>query len=173
MGVRLAGDPSALAPRVREIATEVDPTVRLGSVQPLDEVVWNHDARGLAVSGVIVGVVSLGLFLSAAGIFSLMSVSVARRTREIGLRVALGASPGRVLAGIFWQALVLIGCGIVAGNSLIVLLLTIAEEGVSAGSVPRVVLITSTTMLTAGLLGCVAPARRALRINPTEALKEA
>ena len=173
MGVRLAGDPSALAPRVREIATEVDPTVRLGSVQPLDEVVWNHDARGLAVSGVIVGVVSLGLFLSAAGIFSLMSVSVARRTREIGLRVALGASPGRVLAGIFWQALGLIGCGIVAGNSLIVLLLTIAEEGVSAGSVPRVVLITSTTMLTAGLLGCVAPARRALRINPTEALKEA
>ena len=59
-----------------------------------------HYARGLAVSGVIVGVVSLGLFLSAAGIFSLMSVSVARRTREIGLRVALGASPGRVLAGI-------------------------------------------------------------------------
>jgi ABC-type antimicrobial peptide transport system permease subunit len=79
-----------------------------------------------------------------------------------------------VLAGILWRALVLIGSGIVAGNSLIVMmLLTIVEGDVSAGSVPRVLLITSTTMLTAGLLGCVAPARRALRINPTEALKEA
>ena len=138
MGVRLAGDPSALAPRVREIAAAVDPSVRLATVQPLDEVVWSHDARGLAVSGGIVGVVSLGLFLSAAGIFSLMSVSVARRTREIGLRAALGASPGRVLAGIFWRALVLIGSGIVAGNSVIViLLLTIVEEGVSVGFVAR------------------------------------
>ena len=65
----------------------------------------------------------MGLFLSAAGIFSLMSVSVARRTREIGLRVALGASRGRVLAGIFSRALLLIGSGIVAGNAVVVILL--------------------------------------------------
>ena len=101
MGVRLAGDSSALAPRVREIAAAVDPGIRLATVQPLDEVVWSRLAPFRAVLAGVVGVVSLGLFLSAAGIFSLMSVSVARRTREIGLRVALGASPGRVLAGIF------------------------------------------------------------------------
>jgi ABC-type antimicrobial peptide transport system permease subunit len=122
----------------------------------------------------VVGVVSLGLFLSAAGIFSLMSVSVARRTREIGLRVALGASPGRVLAGIFSRALVLIGSGIVAGTSVIAILLFVLEsEEVSVGFVAQLLLIPSMTMLTVGLLGCVAPARRALRINPTEALKEA
>lgn len=174
MGVRLAGDSSALAPRVREIAAGVDPDIRLATVQPLDEVVWSRDAQSLALSGGMVGVVSLGLFLSAAGIFSLMSVSVARRTREIGLRAALGASPGRVLAGIFSRGLVRIGSGIVAGNSFVVILLfAIVEEDVSFGFAARVLLITSTTMLTAGLLGCVAPARRALRINPTEALKEA
>ena len=174
MGVRLAGDSSALAPRVREIAAAVDPSIRLATVEPLDEVVWSRLAPFRAVLAGVVGVVSLGLFLSAAGIFSLMSVSVARRTREIGLRVALGASPGRVLASIFVRALALVGSGIVAGNSFVVLLLlTLVEEEVGFWFVARVVLITSTTMLTAGLLGCVAPARRALRINPTEALKEA
>jgi hypothetical protein len=173
MGVRLVSDPSGVARRVREIAVEVDPNVRLATVQPLDEVVWRYDATQLAVSSGIAGVVSLGLFLSAAGIFSLMSVSIARRTREIGLRVALGATRGRVLAGIFSRALLLIGSGIVAGNTVVViLLLTIVSEDVSFGFVARVLLITSTVMLTAGLLACVGPARRALRINPTEALKE-
>ena len=58
----------------------------------------------LVGAGAIAAVVGLGLFLSAAGIFSLMSVSVARRTREIGLRAALGASPARLLAGVFSRA---------------------------------------------------------------------
>jgi putative ABC transport system permease protein len=171
MGIRLASDPSALAPRVREMAAAVDPNVRLGAVQPLDDAVWSYDAQQLAVSGGIAGVVSLGLFLSAAGIFSLMSVSVSRRTREIGLRAALGASRGRMLAEIFSRALGLIGSGIVAG-SFVIVLLAMGLEDVRVGWLAREVLITSTVMLTVGLLGCVGPARRALRINPTEALKE-
>jgi putative ABC transport system permease protein len=171
MGVRLAGDPSALARRVREIAAAVDPGIRLRTVQPLDEVVWSYDARLLAISGAIAGIVSLGMFLSAAGIFSLMSVSVARRTREIGLRVALGASRRRVLADILSRALVLIGSGIAAGSAVLMLLLAVAGEDVSL--LVRELLITSPVIVTVGLLGCVAPARRALRINPTEALKEA
>ncbi len=88
--------------------------------------------------------------------------------------MALGASPGRVLAGIFSRALVLIGSGIVAGTSVIaILLFALESEEVSVGFVAQLLLIPSMTMLTVGLLGCVAPARRALRINPTEALKEA
>jgi putative ABC transport system permease protein len=172
MGVRLAGDPSALAPRVREIAAAIDPNVRLGIVQALDEVVWSYDAPQLAASAGVAGVVSLGLFLSAASIFSLMSVSVTRRTREIGLRAALGASHGRLLAEIFSRALVLIGSGIAAGDTVVVLFATSLED-VSPGWVVSELLITSTVMLTVGLLGCIEPARRALRINPTEALKEA
>jgi putative ABC transport system permease protein len=173
MGVRLASDPSALAPRVRDIAAAIDPNLRLGAVRPLDEVVWSDDARQLAVSGGIAGVVSLGLFLSAAGIFSLMSVSVSRRTREIGLRAALGASRGRVLAEILARALGLIGSGLVAGNAVLVLLAMALVEDVSVWWLARGLVITSTVVLTVGLLGCVEPARRALRINPTEALKEA
>jgi predicted permease len=173
MGVRLATDPSALAQRVREIAVEVDPNLRFGAVQSLEDVVWSYDATQIAISSGIAGVVSLGLFLSAAGIFSLMSVSVARRTREIGLRIALGASPGRVLRGIFARALVLVGSGILAGNAMIVtLMLTLLSEEVDGAFIARVVFITSSVMLTVGLLGCIEPARRALRINPIQALKE-
>jgi putative ABC transport system permease protein len=174
MSVRLAGDPSALAPRVREIAAAVDPEIRLGTIQPLDEVVWSYDAAMLGASGGIAGVVSLGLFLSTAGIFSLMSVSVARRRREIGLRVALGASPGRVIVGLLSRALALIGGGIAAGSAVLILFVILVDaDDVTVGFVVRELLITSWVMLIVGLLGCVEPTRRALRINPTEALKEA
>ena len=106
MGVRFAGDPTALAARLREIATALDPGLRLDDMRSLEELAWRVDLPQVVVASAIAGVVVLGLFLSAAGIFSLMSVSVARRTREIGLRSALGATPARLLAGIFSRAVV-------------------------------------------------------------------
>jgi putative ABC transport system permease protein len=118
------------------------------------------------------GVPAGGLFISAAGIFSLMSVSVARRTREIGLRTALGASRARLLAGIFSRALVIIGSGIAAGNLVLVLFVTLLDE-VSIRDVAEVLVMTSSVMLVVGLLACVEPARRSTRIQPTDALKEA
>jgi hypothetical protein len=84
----------------------------------------------------LAGVVALGMFLSAAGIFSLMSVSVARRTREIGLRTALGESRAGVLRSIVSRAALLGGSGVVAGNVLL-LLLTMGEERVPWGFVTR------------------------------------
>jgi ABC-type antimicrobial peptide transport system permease subunit len=116
--------------------------------------------------------VGLGLFLSAAGIFSLRSVSVARRRREIGLRAALGASPGHLLAGLFTHALVLVGSGIVAGN-LVIMLTAMFSTNLELVHVADALLITSAVMLTVGLLVCVEPARRALRIQPADALKQA
>ena len=71
---------------------------------------------------------ALVLFLSAMGIFSLMSVSVSRRTREIGLRAALGANPRHVLAGILSRAMVLMGSGITAGGALLLLVVALARR---------------------------------------------
>jgi len=168
----VAGDPAALAPRVWDIAISLDPALRLDEVRLLDEHARRVDVPNLILAGAIAAVVSLGLFLSSAGIFSLMSVSVARRTREIGLRAALGASPARLLVGLFSRALVLIGSGIAAGNLVLLLFVTLGTD-VDLADVADALLITSAVMLTVGLLACVEPARRALRINPTEALKEA
>ena len=86
----------------------------------------------MVAAGAIAGVVGLGLFLSAAGIFSLMSVSVARRTREIGLRTALGASRARLLAGIFSRAVVLVGSGVAAGNLVLLLFVTLVDRGATS-----------------------------------------
>jgi ABC-type antimicrobial peptide transport system permease subunit len=129
------------------------------------------DVPMMVMAGTIAAVVGLGLFLSAAGIFSLMSVNVARRTREIGLRAALGASPGRLLARIFSQALVLVGTGVVAGNLILMGFIGLEPE-VTVADVYSALLVTSGVMLTVGVLACVEPARRALRIDPTAALKE-
>ena len=69
----------------------------------------------------LAGVSALVLFLSAMGLFSLMSISVSRRTREIGVRVALGANPRHVLARIVAHAMVLMGSGVAAGGGLVLL----------------------------------------------------
>jgi ABC-type antimicrobial peptide transport system permease subunit len=105
------------------------------------------------------------LLLSATGIHSLMSFTVARRTREIGIRAALGASPGRIVRGIFARAFVQITAGLLAGSVLVAL--------VGLGSARQVVLLLAAdvVMLVVGLTACAVPLRRALRIDPTEALR--
>ena len=171
MGIHVAGDPEALAPRLRAIAADLDPGLRLDEVRTLDDLAWRIDVPQMVAAGAIAFIVALGLFLSAAGIFSLMSVSVARRTREIGLRAALGATPNRLLAGIFSRAIVLIGSGIAAGNGVLLLVVALSPE-LELRGVIEPLLGTSTVMMMVGLLACVEPARRALRIAPPHALKE-
>lgn len=172
MGVRTAADPGQLAPRLRDIAFALDPGLRLDEMQPLDDLTWRVDLPAVVSAGAIAFVVALGLFLSALGIFSLMAVSIARRTREIGLRAALGATQTRLLAGIFSRALVLIGSGVAAGNGVLLLFVWLEEE-ITLLDVGDVLAVTSAVMLSVGLLACIEPARRALRIAPTDALKQA
>ena len=105
------------------------------------------------------------LLLSATGIHSLMSFTVARRTREIGIRAALGARQGRIVAGIFSRAFLQIGAGVLVGSGLAAL--------VGLGSTRQVLLLLAADgiMLVVGLAACAVPVRRALRIDPTEALR--
>ena len=172
MGVRVNGDPAVLAPRLRAVALNLDLALRLDDVQSLDELAWRQDLPQLVAAGAMTTVVGLGLFLSAAGIFSLMSVNVSRRTREIGLRAALGASQSRLVLGILSRAVVLVGTGVAAGNGVLVLVISQSDE-VALSDMWSGLVMTSSVMLMVGVLACVEPARRALRIQPTDALKDA
>jgi len=172
VGIKTAGEAAALAPRVRALALAVDPDLRVDDLRTLREHVSRVDLPQTIVAFALGAIVALGLFLSAAGIFALMSVSVARRTREIGLRAALGASPARLLAGVFTRALALVGGGVFAGNLVLLTVVGLSPE-VTIDGVAGALALTSSVMLTVGLLACVEPARRALRISPTDALKEA
>jgi hypothetical protein len=178
ISARVRGNPDALAARLPVIAADVDPRLVVRSARPLDMVVRDNDVPPTRFAGAMATVTSLVLFLSALGIFSLVSVSVSRRTREIGLRVALGANPGQVLAGILLHAGVVVGSGL-AGGAAVLLWFNVLTAGPSsrlAEDVARFLTylgMTSAIMLGACVLACLAPARRALRISPTDALREA
>jgi putative ABC transport system permease protein len=176
--VRLRGNPATLAPRLPVIAAGVDGGLSVLEARPLGESIWQRDYWMVAPVAAWAGVSALVLFLSAMGLFSLMSISVSRRTREIGVRMALGANPRHVLARIVAQAMALMGSGVAAGGGIVLLSVALgsgptgrpAEDVVSFAAW---IAVTSAVMLGAGLLACIEPARRALRINPIDALRDA
>jgi putative ABC transport system permease protein len=171
VAVRVPGDAARLAPRVATLARQVDPGLQLRDLVTLEEVVTRRQTPmmvGTAVFGIIL---LAALVFSAAGLYSLMAVAVARRTREIGIRMALGAKPGRVLQTIFARAGRQLGGGIIAGNTIILLLAWRVAGGVSPTLVLALVVV-SVIMAAVGVLACAVPARRALRVEPTEALRQ-
>ena len=158
-------DPEAFATRLRAIVARVDPTIRLTEVQPLAQVGGGEARMNWALTGVAWLVSFIVLLLSATGIHSLMSFTVTRRTREIGIRSALGARPGRIVGRVFSRAIVQIGLGVLVGSGLAALW--------GLGSTRQVLLLLAADalMLAVGLAACLVPLRRALRIDPTEALR--
>jgi hypothetical protein len=112
------GDPMTLAPQVRDVATTVDPSLRLVGVQRADEA--NNDVLWVMGLWLRITVVlsAVALILSLAGIFAVLSFTVARRTREIGVRVALGASRQRVVVATFRRPLLQVALGVVVGTAI-------------------------------------------------------
>src|SRR3954470_20535580 len=170
VAVRVAGNAAPLAPRVAALARQVDAGLHLQDIVTLDDIVAQEQKRMVVGSIVFGSVLVVALIFSAAGLYALMAVAVARRTREIGIRIALGATPRRVLGSVFARAGRQLGGGIVAGNSLILLLAWRADSLTADLLVMSV--IASVIMAAVGVLACAAPARRALRVQPTEALRQ-
>lgn len=158
-------DPNAFASRLRVIAAEVDPTIQLTAIQQLGKAGGEQARISWTLTAVAWLVLFLVLMLSATGIHALMSFTVARRTREIGIRVALGARHGQLVAAIFSRAFLQIGAGIVVGSGVAAL--------AGLGSTRQVVLLIAADaiILMVGLAACAVPVRRALRIDPMEALR--
>ena len=177
MSVRVRDNPAPLVARLPVIAADVDAGLYVQEARPLAEWIRRREMNFTVQVGALAGVTALVLFLSALGIFSLMSVSVSRRTREIGVRMALGANPRHVLAEILSRAMVLMGSGIAAGGVLLLWGVALAgPSGRPADDLAQFAVwlgATAAVMAAAGLLACVGPAGRALRINPTDALREA
>ena len=170
VAVRVAGDAAPLAPRVAALARHVDAGLQLRDIATLQETVARQQTPDSLGRIVIGSIVLVALIFAAAGLYALMAVAVARRTREIGIRIALGANPRHVLRSVFARAGRQLGGGIIAGNSLI-LFLAWRADSLTAGLLVSSA-ITSVLMAVVGVLACAAPARRALRVQPTEALRQ-
>jgi predicted permease len=158
-------DPDAFARRLRTLAADVDPTISLSDVKPLADAGGGEAKTNWALTFVAWLISFIVLLLSATGIHALMSFTVSRRTREIGIRAALGARPGRIVAGIFSRAFLQISAGIVAGSGLAALF------GLGSSREVLLLLAADGVMLLVGLTACALPLRRALSIDPTEALR--
>jgi hypothetical protein len=170
VAVRVAGDAAPLAPRVAALARQVDAGLHLRDIVTLDDIVAQEQIRMVGGSVVFGSVLLVALVFSAAGLYALMAVAVARRTREIGIRISLGATPRHVLRSVFARAGRQLGGGIIAGNSIILLLAWRADS--LTADLLAMSVITSVIMAAVGVLACAAPARRALRVQPTEALRQ-
>ncbi|MBW3533868.1 MAG: ABC transporter permease [Gemmatimonadetes bacterium] len=167
MAFHVRGDAASFAPRLRELAHAVDPRLRLSDVLPLDGPIDDANrgervaARFVSWTTALVGLIAL--LVSMAGTYSVMAFTVSRQTRAIGIRIALGADRQRIVQDVFSRAMIPIGVGILVG-ALVWLYL--------AGDEPDLLLTSAGVLLLVGLVACGVPVRRALRIEPTEALRE-
>ena len=166
-------DPAAMSRRLHEIGTSLDLTLRLDDVRRLDEVLdETHMSSSLTSYALAIVTLSV-LVLSAAGLYALMSFAVTLRRREIGIRTALGASPGRLLASIFARALRQIAAGVAVGvTAALVLHRTLNIEVEGGWHIPGILPAAAIFIMTIGLLSAAGPARRAARVDPTEALRD-
>jgi predicted permease len=171
--VRADGDPRLALGSVRRVVHELDPALPLLEVRTLSQHVENNlitqriPARMLAFLG------PLALILAASGLYAVIAYALAQRTREIGVRLALGASPRRVVSLMIWQGLrtVLVGSAIGAVVALALgYVLRDRLVGVHFGD-PTIYLGVPLLLLAVATLACWLPARRAARVDPLVALR--
>ena len=171
--LRVAGDPMQLADTARRKIAAVDPDLALYDVKTLTQVM-HESTIGLGYVAVMMAVTGmLGLILSAVGVYGVMAYAVGERTREFGIRLALGAVPGGILRLVFRRGarLTLAGLAIgIPGAIGLAHLLAGLLYGVKADDVPTFMGI---SLLLAGIaaLACWLPARRAARTDPMVALR--
>jgi putative ABC transport system permease protein len=173
MVVRVAdGGTGRWAPRLRDLTASIDPTLKFGRIAGVPERWSEETGAAYLVSLVVIAVTASVLLLSSAGIYAMMSFTVARRRREIGIRAALGADARRVLLGIFGLASAQIGAGVAVGL-LVAVLLHLAGAGTMFGGNPLVLVPgVIALMFAVGIVATLGPARRGLAVQPTEALRD-
>jgi predicted permease len=168
-------DPATMLPAVREVVRALDPGVPLANAREMKAVIDASMAR-LSFTALLLAVAAgTALLLAAIGLYGVMSYAVTRRTREIGMRIAIGARPGQVERMVVAQSLglatigLLIGvAGALAGTRVLTGLLYEVEP-----TEPRAFLGSAALLLGVALLASWIPARRAARVDPSEALREA
>jgi predicted permease len=172
--VRAAGDAGGLAAPVRQQILEIDPTLSVFNVRTLEDQVSDALAP-LRINVVVLATFGgLALLLASIGLYGVANYSVGQRTREIGVRMALGASPASVLTLVLGHGLLLVGIGLASG----ILLALVLSSAVPPDLLPNVsardpwtFVATSAILGTVALIASYIPARRATRIDPLIALR--
>jgi predicted permease len=171
--VRSTLDPKSLAPVLRNAVLSVDPAQPIYHVQSLDQVLSDSVARQRMTAALLGLFALLTLALAAIGSFGVLSYSVAQRTREIGVRMAIGAGRSDILALILRQAAIFTGIGVIAGLAAAIPSARLIDSLLFNTSVadPLSVSISIAALLLVTLVAVIIPAARAASVNPVEALR--
>ncbi len=175
MVVRSAGDPAGLAGPLRAVARQLDPTLPIYNVRTMAEF---YRMRATTIFNVIVSTVAamglMGLGLAIVGLYGLVAYAASRRTREIGIRMAIGAGQTAVLRMVLGDGLLLAAVGLVVGLAGSVGAGQLLEAAFPTGGDQRdlgALLIVTPVVLAVTFLAAYVPARRASRANPLQALR--
>ena len=171
--VRTTGHPAALAPTVRNAIRQLDPNLPVADVRPMTDIVAAALATPRFTSVLLSMFALLALTLSAVGIYGVLSYVVSRRTREIGIRVAIGADRRRVLRMVLGSGFALAAAGIAIGMAAALLMTRLLRgllHGVSPFD-PATFIAVAGCLAAVALAASLAPAWRATRVDPVIALK--
>jgi putative ABC transport system permease protein len=171
--VRSTVEPSSLSAAVRQAVNEVDKSVPVSQVKTMDKVVSESITQPRFNLFLLVLFSTVAMLLSAAGIYGVTAYTVSQRTRELGIRLALGAQVGDVLKMILAQGMAVIGVGLVLGLAAAFGLMRLLRSllfGIGENDPLTFVAITIVLLIVA-LIACYIPARRATKVDPLEALR--
>jgi putative ABC transport system permease protein len=172
--IRTAAEPAKLIPTVLDAVRQVDKLAITSTVATMEDLMRPQTARSRFLSLMSGTFSGIALALALVGIYASISYSVRQRTREMGLRIALGARRRHLLGIVLGQCLALIGAGLVLGFICSVL----AGPGISSllfgvtATAPSMFMLTSLLLIITGLGAAYVPARRASRIDPVDALRQ-
>jgi putative ABC transport system permease protein len=172
--LRINGEPAGLISAVRRVVTEVEPNQAIHNVMTMEQRLANVTTSRRLNAVLLGSFAGLALLLAVVGIYGVMSYAVTQRTREIGVRIALGASSKEIFKLIVGQGALLVGIGVVIGLGVAVLgtrLLANLLFGVSALDPVTFAGVTALLAATA-FLACYLPARRATKVDPMVALRQ-
>ncbi len=170
---RTSGDPKSLIGPIRAVVREMDSSLPLSQVRTMDEVLANAKSRPRFLTTLLGLFSATALILAAVGLYGVIAYSVARRTTEFGIRIAMGASAGDVLALVLRQGLQLALIGVAAGaTGAVVLTRLIRGLLFGIGSFdPLTFAAMALVLIAVTVLACVVPARRATKVDPLVALR--
>jgi putative ABC transport system permease protein len=173
LAVKVSGNPLDLAAAVRAAVWSVDRNQPIADVQPLERLVTKELVAQEEQLWLLISFAAIALLLAALGLYGLLSYSVVQRTRDIGLRMALGARRSLVLGEVVRNGLQLVAIGLAIGMAAAALLTRVTASllyGVKPGDMATYGVV-AIVLLATGAVACVVPAMRATRIDPAAALR--
>ena len=171
--VRTDGDPAALAPTLRSAVRAIDRTVPVSAIQTMTRVVDEATAASRFQAFLLAAFAAAAVLLAAVGIYGVMSYAVSQRTREIGVRLAVGADPGAIRRMVVGQGMTMAAAGAAVGLAAALALTRLMAStlyGVGPGDPATYVEVTA-ALLGVALAASYLPARRASRVDPIRALR--